>query len=226
MTRYVHVGSWWLLGTALALAACAVGSEATTTEGTLASSPVDEDAGTQGESVTVPAKKATESTAADAPADGGSDAGADAAPPAQPDTCPASNSCQGAVDLGTVAGDVGTDAKTTQGSTSQWLKVRVLEKVSGISGAPLQLKAVLTSPPGEDFDVYLYVPSDDVLECSSVADRSESTGTTDTAGVVFGETGAFGNSIQDDRWVTVEVRAKAGCSGTAKWTLTVYGNQS
>jgi hypothetical protein len=88
------------------------------------------------------------------------------------------------------------------------------------------MKAVLVSPAGTNFDLYMYVPSADTLECSVVTASSTSTSATDTASVEFGESGTFANGVDDSRTVTVEVRHVSGsCSAGAKWSLTLYGNQ-
>jgi hypothetical protein len=84
--------------------------------------------------------------------------------------------------------------------------------------------ATLTSPPGANFDLYVYVPGSDTRECSAVSNSSTTTGF-DSAGVEFGEGGTFSNGSNDDRTVTVEVRWVSGtCAPGATWTLNVYGN--
>lgn len=141
-------------------------------------------------------------------------------------SCTASNTCMGAADLGIVSGDTGADVKSSQGTGSKWLTVRVTEDDSSISPMKLWMKATLTSPPGANYDLYVYVPGSDTRECSAVTKSSTSSATTDTAGVEFGEGGTFSNGSSDDRTVTVEVRHVSGpCSASDQWTLTINGNQ-
>lgn len=141
-------------------------------------------------------------------------------------SCTATNTCMGATDLGMVSGDTGADVKTSQGTGSKWFTVRVTEDDSSAFGAKLWMKATLTSPPGANYDLYVYVPGSDTRECSAVTKSSTVSSTTDTAGVEFGEGGTFSNGSSDDRTVTVEVRHVSGpCSASDQWTLTVNGNQ-
>lgn len=114
--------------------------------------------------------------------------------------------------------------KTAQGSGSQWFKVRVSEDDSDVFGVSLLMKAELTSPPGTNFDVFLYLAGGTSGQsCSGVSQSSTSTGP-DTAKLEWGE-GTISNGSDDDRTVTVEVRWVSGtCSPTAKWSLTVRGN--
>ena len=141
-------------------------------------------------------------------------------------SCAATNTCMGAADLGMVSGDQGADVKSSQGTGSKWFTVRVTEDDNSAFGAKLWMKATLTSPPGANYDLYVYVPGSDTRECSAVSKSSTLSSTTDTAGVEFGEGGTFSNGSSDDRTVTVEVRHVSGpCSATDQWTLTINGNQ-
>lgn len=157
--------------------------------------------------------------------DSGTDSGTPPPPPPPPTSCAAPAACSGATDLGSVSGDTGAGVKTATGSTSQWFKVRITEDDSDIFGVSLQMRATLVSPAGANFDLYLYRGANDTaVECSSVAKSSTTTGT-DVANMEFGETGAFSNGSDDDRWVTVEVRHVSGtCAAANKWTLTINGN--
>ena len=154
---------------------------------------------------------------ADAGGGGGGGGGGGAA-------CASPNVCTGATDLGSVSGDTGADVKTAQGSGSQWFKVRVTEDDSSVFGLSLLAKAELTSPPGTNFDLFLYLPGGGSgQECSAVSQSSTSTGA-DTAKLEWGE-GTISNGSNDDRTVTVEVRWVSGtCSPSAKWSLTVRGD--
>lgn len=141
-------------------------------------------------------------------------------------SCDAPTTCSGAADLGSVSGDTGSDTKNADGSTSKWFTIRVTENDTGPFGQPLKLTAKLTSPPGTNYDLFLYVPDGDTRECSAVSQQSTSTSGTDTASVTFGESGTFANGSADDRTVTVEVRHVSGnCDASKKWSLTLDGNQ-
>jgi len=222
-----------------ALVGCAEGAEVDPAESFLATTPIE--AGTQqddDESVKIPAPSnpsddenvADEDDAGAGGGGDGSDAGADSG--VKPDaggggggSCTSPNTCSGAVDLGSVSGDTGADVKTAQGHTSQWFTVRVTEDDNGIAGVELWMTATLTSPPGSNYDLYVYVPSSDTLECSAVSYQSTSSATTDSATAKLGEGGLFSNGSSDDRTVTVEVRHVSGtCDPANKWTLTLSGN--
>ncbi|MCW5835476.1 MAG: hypothetical protein KIS78_23945 [Labilithrix sp.] len=225
----------------VALVGCAEGDEADPSEAFLSATPVEAGAEEEpDESVKLPAPSnpAPEDDADDeedagaGDADAGKDAGADSGtppPPPPPPTggaCAAPNTCAAATHLGSVSGDTGSDVQSAQGHTSQWFTVRVTEDDSGIAGVQLWMTATLTSPPGTNFDLYLYVPSSDTRECSAVSYQSTSTTANDTATAKFGESGLFSNGSNDDRTVTVEVRHVSGaCDPASKWTLNLYGNK-
>lgn len=230
---------------ALAAYACmstgcaASGVEDESSTSNLATAPIE--AGTEeGESVTLPPSNPPKEQPKEEDAGGGGDTDAGTGGDAgggnnggnggnnggTGTTCTASNTCMGATDLGMVSGDTGADVKTSQGTGSKWFTVRVTEDDSSAFGAKLWMKATLTSPPGANYDLYVYVPGSDTRECSAVTKSSTTSATTDTAGVEFGEGGTLSNGSSDDRTVTVEVRHVSGpCSASDQWTLSVNGNQ-
>ncbi len=235
---------WAAIGTlgvclSAALIGCAVGADPEGVgEAQLASLPVE--AGDEN-SVVLPAKSPPPEEDAGGGADdsggggtdsggvkdsgtGGTDAGVDSGGGGTT-SCASPNACTGATDLGTISGDTGSGVKTAQGSGSQWFKIRVTEDDSSVFGLSLLAKAELTSPPGTNFDVYVYVAgSSSGQECSTVKAQSNSTGTSDSATASWGE-GTISNGSSDDRNVTVEVRWVSGtCAPAAKWTLNVRGN--
>lgn len=229
-----------------ALAACAKGTDVDPAASFLASAPVE--AGTaedEDETIKVPAPSnppadGDGSTADDdagggggGSTDGGSDAGPDSGP--EPDgggggdggagSCASPNTCSIATNLGSVSGDTGADVKSAEGYTSEWFTVRVSEDESGVAGVPLWMTATLVSPPGTNYDLYVYVPASDTLECSAVSYASTSTGSVDTTKASFGEA-LLSNGSSDDRTVTVEVRHVSGtCEPTKKWRLDIEGNK-
>jgi hypothetical protein len=211
-----------------ALIGCAAGSEPELESSELMTVPIEAGPGDEEETITL-APPSTEPTDQDAgtatpPKDAGADAAQDAGPPAG-SSCSATNTCAAATDLGTVSGDQGSDSQFVQGATSAWFTVRVTENDNGVFGSKLKLNATLQSPAGANFDVFVYVPSSDTRECSTVSASSTTSGF-DSASASFGEGGTVSNGSSDSRTVTVEVRHVSGaCSPTAKWTLNLYGNQ-
>ena len=235
---------WILVLGVLGLAAflgCAEGTDpgGALGEAELAALPAEGGKGDENSVVLPPSTKPTEGEDAAPPAEeedastvdsgGSTDAGA---PDAAPDsgtgggTCASANTCPGATDLGSISGDTGADTKTAQGSGSQWFKVRVTENDSNLFGLSLLAKAELISPPGTNFDLFVYVGSSASSQsCSSPTTSSTSTGADSTV-AEFGESsGGISNGSSDERLVTVEVRWVSGtCLPTAKWSLTVRGN--
>jgi len=142
------------------------------------------------------------------PPDAGSDAG----------SCDATTSCAANVAMGTVRGDIGTDIVTTTGTRSEWLQVTVSEGNSSIVAADLKFTAVLTSPPGMDFNLYVYESP-----CGSglYGQSTNPAGQTDTV------TGGWGDTlgVDDTRVVILEVRYAAGGVCGATWTLEVDGDR-
>ncbi len=221
-----------------ALVGCAEGAEVDPAESFLASAPVDagnardedEDDSVKIPPPSNPPDEEDEDETDDPDAGpGGNDAGSDGG--TKPDggstgSCASPNTCASAVNLGQVSGDKGADTQTRQGHTSQWLTVRVTENDSDIGGVQLEMTATLTSPPGTNYDLYVYVPSSDTLECSAVSYQSTSSSTSDSVKAKFGESGLLSNGSSDDRTVTVEVRHVSGtCDPSKQWTLTIEGNK-
>ena len=106
------------------------------------------------------------------------------------DLCTSSATCAAAMDLGSVSGDDVTSSVTASGYQSAWYKVRVTEDDSSPFANDLAILAQLTSPPGTNYDVYVYVNTgSDVVECTTPTGSGTSTGTTDQARLTWGETG-------------------------------------
>jgi hypothetical protein len=145
--------------------------------------------------------------------------------PAQ-SACTSTATCAAAMDLGTVSGDTGNATVTASGYQSAWYKVRVTEDDSSPFGTPMNMTVQLTSPPGTNYDVYVYLNTgSDVVECTSVAGSGTSTGTTDQAHVSWGESGTFSNGNDDGRTASIEVRPVSGpCSASATYQLVVFGD--
>lgn len=141
-------------------------------------------------------------------------------------TCNSGAVCSGAMDIGSVSGDSGNATVQSSGYESAWFKVRVTEDDSSPFATPMNLTVNLTSPPGVNFDLYLYVNGgSDVVECSTASGQSMNTGTTDQAHISWGESGTFSNGTDDGRTVSIEVRPVSGtCAATSMFQLVVYGD--
>lgn len=140
-------------------------------------------------------------------------------------SCGPINTCPNATNLGTVRGDTGSDVVSATGYQSQWLYVSVTEADSGFPGSDLYMVAQLTSPPGVNFDLYIYEgQTNPPLQCSSVKRQSTSTAALDEISHSWGE-GFIPNGSDDSKLITIEVRWVSGtCDPGKKWSLTVYGN--
>ena len=155
--------------------------------------------------------------------------------------CDSTNACESASDIGMVDGDIpnafSTDdpvnAVNAQGTTSQFLKVRVTEAYMGyttVEGESQRIVAELTSPPGANFELFLYVDdtsasTTDTSPCgeAAVAQSMGGAGQVNTATTEWGE-GITANYSDDSRSVIIEVRLVSGtCSSDQPWTLVVRG---
>jgi hypothetical protein len=152
--------------------------------------------------------------------DGGPDGGA---------SCAAPNTCANALDIGSVSGDTSSPAKTETGFASKWFMVNVTEDDSSPLGKKLRVTASLTSPPGANFDVYVYVDyssgsSPTTRACTNASAQSTNTSGVDSASYSWGE-GTIANNTDDGRIASIEVRYVSGtCDPNSKWTLVVSGD--
>lgn len=157
----------------------------------------------------------------------GTDDDASTAPPPPPPPatagCTAPSPCSGATVLLAVSGDTGADVRTASAATSQWFKVKVEENDDSIDGVELWMRATLVSPPGTNYDLYVYTSG----SCGSAASgQSVQTSSNDLVSSQFGESGLFSNGSSDSRDVLVEVRHVSGpCNASTPWQLTIAGNQ-
>lgn len=144
-----------------------------------------------------------------------------------------STTCQSPRVLGSVKGDVVGTSVTAKGTCSEWLQVRATEDSSG--GDRMKMKVTLVPDSTIDFDLYVYLGTDAIqVECATPTAQSTQSGTSlDVAKLEWGENG-IPNGNDDDRTVSIEVRAKDpsdctpttsdGGGGPSKWTLLVEGN--
>jgi hypothetical protein len=157
---------------------------------------------------------------------GTADAAIDALVDAPTLACAGTDTCQTAMNLGTVSGDSQNQKLTASGHRGAWYRVRVNEDSSGIGGLSLRVAAKLTSPTAPMFDVLVYVNTgSDVVECATTTGSVTTTGSTKQVRAEWGE-GTISNGSDDGRNVSIEIRPlmTSGCSPTATWQLEVEGN--
>ena len=141
-------------------------------------------------------------------------------------TCTTSQTCTAATALASVCGDTGADMQSASGYQAAWYSVRVTENDNSPFGQPMNLTVQLTSPAGENFDLYVYVnEGSDMVDCTSVTGMSTSTSGADSVSLTWGETGTFANDSDDSRTVSIEIRpVTTSCSSGSTWQLTVFGD--
>jgi hypothetical protein len=166
------------------------------------------------------------STAAGSRVDAGPGAG-DAAPgdAAQAIGCGSNDTCAIATTLGTLSGDTTQQALTARGDRAAWLRVRVTENDTTVTGHALRVLAKLTPPTGIDFEVVLHVNvASDVLECTTPLGVATTSGTMKQVRASWGED-VVADGIDNGRDVSIEVRPISGtCAAGATWQLSIEGN--
>jgi hypothetical protein len=122
-------------------------------------------------------------------------------------------SCASAVNMGALAGDVGTQTLTYSGVGEAYLTVRLREDAT--STRDLSIAIRLQSPPDMNYDLVVRCAS-----CTSTTQRKAGgpRGVTDEIRVVRRD-GFADNSVT----LVIEVRFREG-SSCAPWTLTIAGN--
>lgn len=143
-------------------------------------------------------------------------------------SCASPNACLGAIMMTDVSGDKGADVSSATGSTSRWMKIRVSEDDSGVFAERMKIKVTLSSPPGTNFDMRIYLAGDGSSQkCTGPDQTTNATTGADVASLEWGESGTFSNGNDDDRTVTIEVFNVSGtCTSTQNWTLLVEGHKS
>ncbi len=139
--------------------------------------------------------------------------------------CSSTDTCLGAMMLGSVSGDTGAQKLTAMGYRSAWFRVRVTEDNAGISGLALRVSAQLTPPASAGFDVFVYVnAASNVVECTTPLGTASTDGDVKLTKAMWGEAG-LSNGIDDGRDVSIEVRPVSGpCVAGQMWQLEVAGN--
>jgi hypothetical protein len=166
-----------------------------------------------------PTGDAGEGDGGDAESDAGSDAGGIA--------CTSPNTCASATVLGKMSGDTSGPDLSSKGDTAEWLVADVTENDNSPLGVPMKLTVTLTSPPGMNFDLYVYLGADvNAIECTTVkASSTLGVGQTDSVNFEWGELGPLANGVDDSRHVSVEVRYVSGtCQANDQWSLTLHGH--
>jgi hypothetical protein len=131
----------------------------------------------------------------------------------------APDQCASAEDLGEVRGDDGNDIVVESGNTSKWYKVRITESVSSpISFPQLSYRVSLESPPGMNYDLYVY-PGDTMgVDCS--VSPQQGSGDPESVSATWGDS----LNSEDGTYFTFEVRYVDGVDCDADWTFTVEGH--
>ncbi len=141
-------------------------------------------------------------------------------------SCTPENTCATATDLGTVDGDGVAVTRTGTGTTSAWFSVRVHESDLQFVGTQQRVTVGLASPPGSNYDLFLYEnAATDLRECATLTGSSTNASSSDSASLSWGE-GTLSNAADDSRTVSIEVRFVSGsCGPFLPWSLTVTGNR-
>jgi hypothetical protein len=127
-----------------------------------------------------------------------------------------------------VSGDTGSGSSTASGSNGEFLRIYVTEDDSSIfTTVDLSARITLTSPPGENFDLYVYegplAGDGGGVECTTVAGSSTTSGV-DVVNLKWPDEHPIGGH-DDSRNLSIEVRpVSTTCDPSAKWTLKVEGH--
>jgi hypothetical protein len=112
---------------------------------------------------------------------------------------------------------------TARGAADRtWLKLRVNEEETGITPVDLNVRATLVSPPGTNFDLYVYAGTPDEAQCTAVTESSTLTQSNDIVALTWQELPFAGTN--DSVWVTVRVDHVSGSCVGVQWSLTIQGN--
>jgi hypothetical protein len=121
-----------------------------------------------------------------------------------------------------IRGDAGNDLSTANGITSRWFHIYVSESVSDPLNFPqLSYTATLSSPPGMDYDLYVYTGDDQGPNCQDTPVKG--TGNPETVTNTWGDTIA----VEDGTWLALEVRYVSGSACDPQdddWTLAIEGH--
>lgn len=140
-------------------------------------------------------------------------------------SCPEDATCATATVIGMVSGDESSPVIGLELAESTWVSFQVTEDSDSLGGEALTFTATLTSPPGFDFDLFVYRgPDGGATGCGGMLEQSTSAGASDVVHMSWGE-GAVANGADERAWVAAEIRPKNGtCDPAASWTLVVEGD--
>jgi len=133
--------------------------------------------------------------------------------------------CATATVIGMVSGDESSPVIGLDGAEPTWVSFQVTEDNDSVTGESLSFTATLTSPPGVDFDLYVYRGAEGgPTGCGGVLEQSTSAGASDVVHMSWGE-GGLANGGDERAWVAAEIRPKNGvCDPALSWTLVVEGD--
>ena len=139
--------------------------------------------------------------------------------------CPNETVCGNAEVIGMVSGDSNSPAIQASGSEPVWLTFQVTEDNDAVTGEALAFTATLSSPPGVDFDLYVYRgAANGQTGCGGVMDSSTAAVGNDVVHMGWGE-GGVANGVDDRSWVAVEIIPKGDmCPYGGQWSLNVVGD--
>jgi hypothetical protein len=139
--------------------------------------------------------------------------------------CSDPGTCNNAMVLGTVSGDESSPNLNAQGSDNAWFTFRVTENSEEFTGEMVSFTVTLTSPVGQDFDLYAFRGDENgTTGCGGIADDSTAAGAVDVVAMSWGE-GGLADGDDESAWVAVRVESKTGvCDPTALWMLEVEGD--
>jgi hypothetical protein len=139
--------------------------------------------------------------------------------------CDNMTSCAAAMAIGGVSGDEPSAPLEEMGEEPTWLEFQVSEDNADVAGEKLSFTVTLTSPPGYDFDLYVFRGAEGAADgCGGTPAQSTNPSGVDSVSMQWGE-GTFANNSDDSAWVSVEIRAVSQmCEPGAHWTLTVQGD--
>lgn len=144
--------------------------------------------------------------------------------------CENAGYCAAALGIGELAADQVGESVEYSAFVSKWLRLSARESLTGfdnLGANPMHLEITLTSPPGEDFDLYVYMDANSPpgSVCEALAGSSTAgVGETDTVVLDWGESGVAANNDSDDRYVVIEVRAaRSRCYGAEYWSIEARG---
>ncbi len=231
-------GARWVWGLTAIFAGCAVGAEPEPTTfggpgpgGNVTDTGVDTD---RSESTTTgqppepePPTDEGDTTAADEDdtTTTGEDASEGSSGGGSQGACVATNTCPTASGLGGVSGDENSAGLDANGQLPTWVEFEVSEDDSSVFGSGMSFTVTLSSPPGADFDLFVYRSAEGGSSgCGGQMQQSTNAGGFDSVSMSWGEGGVANNS-DDGVWVAVEIRAKNDiCAPPGEWTLVVSGN--